>query len=101
MGCNCSSATKLGKATGLINNGNCWFVHYVIKLQNYEVLEQLKNEIYTSFYFEKAVPFVMYSTLEFLRFCVTQHPHGSQQSCHVGSKSDLFWGILLFQQPFY
>ena len=96
-----SSATKLGKATGLINNGNCWFVHYVIKLQNYEVLEQLKNEIYTSFYFEKAVPFVMYSTLEFLRFCVTQHPHGSQESCHVGSKSDLCWGILLFQQSFY
>ena len=59
-----SSATKLGKATGLINNGNCWFVHYVIKIQNYEVLEQLKNKIYTSFYSEKALPFVMYSTLE-------------------------------------
>ena len=91
----CSSATKLGKATGLINNRNCWFVQYVIKIQNYEVLDQLKNEIYTSFHFEKALPFVMSSTLEFLRFCVTQHPHGSQQSSHVGSKS-YFGGFCYF-----
>ena len=30
-----SLATKLGKATGLINNGSCCFVHNVIKIQNF------------------------------------------------------------------
>ena len=66
----------------------------------HKVLEQLKNDIYTNFPFEQALRFVMYSTLKFLSFCVTQHLDGGRQVRQF-KKNDLFWGIFLFKQSFY
>ena len=39
--------------------------------------------------------------LEFLSFCVTRHLHDGQESCYVGSKSDLFRKIWLSEQFLY
>ena len=40
-------------------------------------------------------------SLRLLSFRMTQHLHGDQVICHVGLKSDSFWGILLSEQFFY
>ena len=43
----------------------------------------------------------MYSILEFLRFCVTQHLDGRQQNCHVGSSRPLSLSRLPLRAQFY
>lgn len=62
----------LKAATLVITKDCCWFSHDVIKIQNlriipplelrfhfYEVLEQLKPNIYTKLHFERALRFVI------------------------------------------
>ena len=39
-----------------------------------------------------------YRRLEYLSFCITQPLHDGRESCYVGLKRDLFWGILLAEQ---
>ena len=72
----------------------CWFSHDVTKTQTtklsillrfyfHGVLEQLKTNFQTNFRFRRVLDFVI-GTLEFLSFCVTQHLHDGQESCHLG-----------------
>ena len=75
-------------------------ISIILRFYFYKVLEQLQNNTYTNFPFEQGLCFVMYSTLEFLSFCVTQYLDGGRQTCQVDKKKTYFAGFFFLNSHF-